>query len=194
MGGSVGGSAESEPDAGSMRAFVGLGGNLGDRWATLRGAVRRLAAGALPDTRVVAASSVYETRPLGPSKEPFFNAVIELRTRLAPRVLLDGLLRIEVEHGRQRRRRWDARTLDLDLLLMHRLGPSGWERVDGEDAGLRLPHPHITLRDFVLVPLRELAGDEAIVRGEPAAVWLERLPPGAETILRRLDGALLEPR
>jgi 2-amino-4-hydroxy-6-hydroxymethyldihydropteridine diphosphokinase len=174
------------PDS-EARAYVGLGGNLGDRLATLRSAVRAL--GEVSGTRVVAASAVYETRPVGPSTEPFLNAAVELRTRLSPAELLEALLGIEARHGRERRRRWDARTLDLDLLVYMRASGAGWEAVQIRGEGLTLPHPCIAERDFVLVPLRDLAGEEPLVGGRSLGEWLAALEPGERTVLRRLPDA-----
>lgn len=171
---------------GEMRALVGIGGNIGDRLATLRSAVRMLAEGFVPRTRVVAGSAVYETRPVGPSKEAFLNAVIELRTELPPEELLAGLLRIEAQHGRERRRRWDARTLDLDLLVVLRAEDGGWRELRVDADGLTLPHPRIGERDFVLVPLRDLTGDEAVLGGRTAGDRLAEVPEAERTILRRV--------
>ena len=173
------------------RAFVGVGGNLGDRLRTLRAAVSALGAD-VPETRVIASSSVYETRPLGPSKEPFLNAVVEVRTRLAPRRLLGQMLAIEARHGRQRTHRWGARTLDLDLLLVWRSIPSGWEGLTVDEEGLQLPHPRMVDRDFVLVPLRDLVGDEAVVQGRSVGDWLGGLGEEQRTVLRRRESGLLE--
>lgn len=169
------------------RAYVGLGGNLGDRIATLRSAARAL--GMLEGTHVVAASPVYETRPIGPSIEPFLNAAVELRTTLAPEPLLDALLAIEVQHGRERRRRWDARTLDLDLLVYLRPHAGGWLAAHVEQDVLTLPHPRIGERDFVLVPLRDLAGDALPLHGRPLEAWLCGLEDGDRTILRQVVDA-----
>jgi len=175
------------------RAFVGLGGNIGDRLQMLRAAARSLAQD-VPRTRVIAASSVYETRPVGPSTEPFLNAAIELRTELSPALLLERMLEIEARHGRERRRKWDARTLDLDLLVVQRWGPSGWEAwvVDEGGDGLVLPHPRVTERDFVLVPLGELVGDEALVGGRAPGEWLAAVEAEERTVLRRLEEGLIE--
>lgn len=166
------------------RAFVGLGGNLGDRLATLRSAVGALAR--VEATRVVGASSVYETKPLGPSEGAFLNAVAELRTRLLPAELLARMLEIEAEHGRERRRKWDARTLDLDLLLVQRrIDAEAWELEGVDGPGLRVPHPEMAKRDFVLEPLRELVGEAPVVGGRPAGWWLARLGDGERTVLGR---------
>lgn len=171
---------------GEARAYVGLGGNIGDRLATLRSAVRAL--GEVTGTRVVAASAVYETRPVGPSTEPFLNAAVELRTRLLPEALLEALLGIEAQHGRERRLRWDARTLDMDLLVYVPAGAEEPVRMRAE--GLTLPHPRIGERDFVLVPLGELLDEQAVVGGRTVGEWQRRIEPGERTILRMVaDGA-----
>jgi 2-amino-4-hydroxy-6-hydroxymethyldihydropteridine diphosphokinase len=131
------------------RAFVALGGNLGDTRAILRQALAAL--GALPRTRLVANSRFYRTPPWGLLEQPpFLNAAAELDTALAPHELLDGLLGIEHAAGRVREgERWGPRTLDLDLLHM--------EGVVLHDERLTLPHPRIGERAFVLLPLAELA-------------------------------------
>ena len=174
-------------EEGDARAYVGLGGNLGDRLATLRWAVRALQE--LPATRLVATSPIYETRPVGPSTEPFLNAAVELRTRLQPEGLLGTLLAIETLQGRKRRDKWEARTLDLDLLLYLRPTPTGWETVRARADKLTLPHPRIVERDFVLVPLRDLVGGEALLDGQTPEEWLARLDEGERTILRRVTDA-----
>ena len=124
-------------------AYVGLGANLGDREETIRAAVAEL-----PD--VVAVSPLRETDPVGVTDQPqFLNGVAALETELAPRELLDVLLAIERRLGRERRERWGPRTIDLDLLLY------GDEVID-ED-GLKIPHPRLHERRFVLEPLADLA-------------------------------------
>lgn len=174
------------------RAFVGLGGNLGDRLGTLRAAAAALDRD-LPRTRVVAASSVYETRPVGPSSEPFLNAAVELRTELRPEQLLEELLRIEQRHGRVRLRQWDARTLDLDVLLLMRASATeGWVLEETSGARLCVPHPRMVERDFVLVPLGELVEGAVEVRGKTLARWLDGLRDEQRTVLRRLDEELME--
>ena len=131
------------------RVFVSLGSNLGDREAHFALALRRLAA--LSDTDIEALSPVFETDPVGPPPQgPFLNAVVELRTGLDPRALLESLLDIEREAGRTRQAtRWLARALDLDLLLFG-------DRVIDEP-GLQVPHPRLDERPFVLEPLLSLA-------------------------------------
>ncbi len=169
------------------RVFVGLGGNEGDRVDHLRRGARALAT-AVPQTEVYATSAIYETRPVGPSSEPFLNAAVELRTRLPPPVLMEQLLAIEARHGRVRHTRWGARTLDLDLLLVLRpSGSGGFISHECRLPSLTLPHPRMTERDFVLVPLYDLTAEEPLVAGQTARWWLERLAAGQRTILRRLD-------
>ncbi len=133
-----------------MRAFVGLGSNLGDREATLRGAVAALAAE--PGIEVVALSTLRETDPVGFTDQPrFLNGVAELDTELPARELLERLLAVEHRFGRVREAvpPQGPRTLDLDLLLY------GDERID--EPGLTVPHPRLQERRFVLEPLAELA-------------------------------------
>jgi len=135
------------PSVSGIRAFIGLGANLGEREAALRGALSMLAK--RPDVRMVAYSGLYETEPVGYREQPrFLNAVACVETTLEPEPLLDVLLAIERAFGRQRIVRWGPRTLDLDLLLY------GERRVQSER--LTVPHPRLFERAFVLVPLMEL--------------------------------------
>ncbi len=141
----------------SAIACVGLGGNVGDAVATIRDALEALCA--LPGTRVLQASQLYRTPAWGREDQPaFVNAAARLETGLNPRDLLDALLALEREFGRERvdGERWGPRTLDLDLLL------HGDTAID--EPGLRLPHPHLHERAFVLVPLMDVAPD-AIIPG-----------------------------
>ncbi len=133
---------------GSHTTYIALGSNLGPRRRNLRRAVRLLEEH--EGVRVVQVSSMLETEPVGgPPQAPYFNAAAELRTELAPRPLLEVLLSIEDELGRERIVRWGPRTLDLDLLLYE-------DRVI-EEPGLRVPHPRMHERRFVLQPLCEIA-------------------------------------
>lgn len=130
-------------------AYVGLGANLGDPPAQLRFALRAIAG--LPGTRVAAVSSFYRSAPMGPADQPdYCNAVCCVETALAPRELLGALIDIERALGRTRgHERWGPRMLDLDLLHV--------EGVALDEPGLHLPHPGLARRNFVLVPLAELA-------------------------------------
>jgi 2-amino-4-hydroxy-6-hydroxymethyldihydropteridine diphosphokinase len=151
-----------------MRAFVGVGSNLGDRWAHLGAAARALRAA--PGVAVVRASRVWDTEPVGPPQPRYLNAVLELETSRTPEALLALLQAVERAAGRKRGVRWGARTLDLDLLLV------GNRVVHG--AGLRIPHPGLGRRRFVLAPLAELAPDLVVPEaGFTVAELLERAPP-----------------
>ena len=130
-----------------MKTYIGLGANLGEREAQIRLALDDLAR--LPASRLVRASSLYDSEPVGEPDQPnFLNAVAELETELTARQLLWNLLLIERRLGRTRTRRWGPRTIDLDLLLY---GP-----VVIDEPDLQVPHPELTRRSFVLVPLVEL--------------------------------------
>lgn len=133
-----------------IRAYVGIGANVGDPVRQVLAALRALADG-LPQTRLLAHSRLYRNPPFGPVPQPdYVNAVAALETRLEAPVLLAALQAIEQTAGRTREGpRWGPRTLDLDLLLF------GGECVD--EPGLRVPHPGLPDRDFVLFPLLELA-------------------------------------
>lgn len=129
-----------------FRAFVALGGNLGEVLARLKAAVEAL--GRLPGTRVEGASSLYRTRPVDASGPDFLNAVVALDTVLAPQELLRALHRIELDHERERPHVNAPRTLDLDLL--HHGGAVL------QTPTLILPHPRQAGRAFVMTPLAEL--------------------------------------
>ena len=174
--------------AGARRFFVGLGGNVGDRRDHLRRAAAALAG--LAGVELCAASSLWETRPIGPGSGRFLNAAVELRSPAAgprPAELLAAMLAIEREHGRVRRERWGDRTLDLDLLC----GFAVTGELELGEPGLRLPHPQLPRRDFVLCPLLEL-DPELRVGGRPCAELLAALAPGERSVLRRLPEPLVE--
>lgn len=131
-----------------VRAYVGLGANLGDRERTIEHAVGLLHAD--PGLHVLSVSSLRETEPWGPVEQPrFLNGVAEIETSREPRALLDVLLDIERRLGRVRKERYGPRTIDLDLLLY------GDAVVD--EPGLVVPHPRLHERAFALEPLHELA-------------------------------------
>lgn len=132
-------------------AYLGLGSNLGDREAMLRGA--REALHAPPELRVVSWSSLYRTEPVGgpAHQEAYLNAVLEVETTLDARRLLERCLEVEARFGRVRQERWGPRTLDVDLLF--------YSRELCREADLELPHPRLHLRAFVLIPLTELIPD-----------------------------------
>jgi 2-amino-4-hydroxy-6-hydroxymethyldihydropteridine diphosphokinase len=154
-----------------VRAFVGLGSNLGDREGTLRAAVGRLRS--MAATRVVRVSSLRNTEPVGYVDQPrFLNGAVELETELPAHELLDVLLELERGFGRDRSASppRGPRTLDLDLLLY------GGEEI--AEPGLEVPHPRLHERRFVLEPLAEL---------DPALEVPGKGP--VQTLLARLDSA-----
>lgn len=130
-------------------AYIGIGSNIGDRLSNIYKAVSLIEDS--PDVRVTNKSSLYETVPVGYLDQPdFLNAVIEIKTSLKPLELLQTTKRIENKMRRKRERRWGPRTIDLDILL--------YDEVEMNEPHLHLPHPEITNRAFVLVPLSEIAG------------------------------------
>ncbi len=151
-----------------MRAYVGVGSNLGDRWANLALAARALRAE--PRLALLRASRVYDTAPLGPPQPRYLNAVLELESGAPAPALLEALQRVERAAGRRRGARWGARTLDLDLLLL-----------EGEvirRPGLVVPHPGLATRRFVLAPLAELCPERVVPgTGRTVAELLARVPP-----------------
>lgn len=152
-------------------AFVGLGSNLAGPVDQVIAGAEALAA--IADTRLVARSPLYGSAPMGPADQPdYVNAVARLRTDLAPHVLLEELQRIEAETGRDRSgERWGPRTLDLDLLL--------YDDVRCRDEWLTLPHPGITERAFVLVPLADIAPDVTLPgNDEPVGRLATRIERG----------------
>jgi 2-amino-4-hydroxy-6-hydroxymethyldihydropteridine diphosphokinase len=149
-------------------AYLGLGANEGEPRRQLQEATARLAA--TEEIEVVKASSFYLNPPLGPPDQPWYiNAVIQVRTRLAPEELLRVLHRVERDLGRVRGERWGPRLIDIDLLLYNGLIISGPD--------LCLPHPEMHKRPFVLVPLAEMA---------PQA-WHPGLEKTAAELLAELD-------
>jgi 2-amino-4-hydroxy-6-hydroxymethyldihydropteridine diphosphokinase len=135
----------------TVRAYIGIGSNLDDPSARVQAAFGELQR--LPATRLAARSSLYGSKPMGPADQPdYVNAVAAVDTCMAAAELLQALAQIEERQGRQRgAARWGPRTLDLDLLLY------GEQRI--APPILTVPHPGMHERDFVLVPLAEIAGD-----------------------------------
>ncbi|WP_341501987.1 2-amino-4-hydroxy-6-hydroxymethyldihydropteridine diphosphokinase [Gallaecimonas sp. GXIMD4217] len=159
-------------------AYIGLGANLAQPARQLRLALHALAA--LPGSKLLGASSLYHSAPMGPQDQPdYVNAVAALETELEPLALLDALQAIERQQGRVRKRRWGERTLDLDLLLY-----AGREI---DHPRLTLPHPGLTQRPFVLAPLCELAPALTLPGGGCPHRHLAELPAGG---LRRAGPAL----
>ena len=155
-----------------MRIAVGFGSNVGDGTAHLVSGLERLSR----RWRPLAASSLYESAPVGPVEQgAFVNAVVVFETDDPPERVLDYLLAVEQERGRIREVRWGPRTLDLDVLLY------GREVVDRP--GLTVPHPELANRRFVLEPLVEAWPDAALPDGTPVA---RLLPAVADQEVRRI--------
>ncbi len=141
--------AASNTTAGSqqaLRAYIGLGANLGDAQATILQAIQKIAA--LPHTQLSARSSLFLSAPIDADGSDYVNAVVQVRTTLSAHALLTYLQELELAFGRERPYHHAPRTLDLDLLLY------GDEEISTEE--LNVPHPRMTERAFVLLPLLQL--------------------------------------
>jgi 2-amino-4-hydroxy-6-hydroxymethyldihydropteridine diphosphokinase len=138
----------------TIRVYVGIGSNLNDPVAQVKEAIEELEV--LPDTIMEACSSLYSCKPMGPQDQPdYVNAVVALDTLLSPADLLQRLQRIEELQGRERdAEQWGPRILDLDLLMY------GKKVIDTDE--LKVPHPGMHERDFVIIPLAEIAGNISI--------------------------------
>ncbi len=144
-------------------AYIALGANLADPVTQIRSALEALPD--IPESRLLRASSLYRTAPVGIHGQPdFINAVAVLETTLTPLALLAALLEVEARFGRRRDYHHAPRTLDLDLLL--------YDAKTLDTPELQLPHPRMHLRAFVLAPLLEIAPDCAIPGRGSAAAWL----------------------
>ena len=144
-------------------AYVALGANLADPVVQVRAALEALAR--LPQARLLCASSLYRTAPVGIHRQPdFINAVTALETNLSPLELLTALFAVEEEFGRRRDFHHAPRTLDLDLLL--------YDEQVIDSPQLRLPHPRMHLRAFVIAPLLEIAPNCRIPGRGLAKAWL----------------------
>ncbi|MBB4187492.1 2-amino-4-hydroxy-6-hydroxymethyldihydropteridine diphosphokinase [Sinorhizobium terangae] len=144
------------------RATLGLGGNLGDPPRTMAEALRAL--DKRSDCRITAVSRLYRTPPWGKTDQAwFFNACAEVETALDPEALLDTCLDIERAMKRIRKERWGPRTIDIDVLT--------FAGVNSASEKLELPHPRMTERGFVLMPLADFAADLSI-EGRTVREWL----------------------
>ncbi|WP_341732382.1 2-amino-4-hydroxy-6-hydroxymethyldihydropteridine diphosphokinase [Microcoleus sp. EPA2] len=133
----------------STKCAIALGSNLGDSLTILKSAIETL--NNTPEIEVKSHSSWYQTAPVGPPQPDYINACAILEVTLEPQQLLAKLLEIEIKFNRIRQEKWGPRTLDLDLLL--------YDNLVLETPTLTLPHPRMTERAFVLVPLAEIAPD-----------------------------------
>jgi len=157
-----------------MRAYLALGSNLADPLHQVRAALDALAA--LPQTRLLATSSLYRTPPYGPPDQPdYLNAAVLLETTLAPEALLDLTQRIELEQGRVRKdERWGPRTLDLDIMLFGNLTLN--------TPRLTVPHYDMHNRAFMLVPLFEIAPELIFPNGT-----------SLKSLIATLDSSAIQP-
>ena len=150
-----------------VEVLLGLGGNLGDPAATIAAALTRLDRGGV---RILRRSGFYRTAPWGVADQPdFVNLCAVAETALPPQALLALIHGIEADLGRERRERWGPRVIDIDILIY------GDAAVD--EPGLTMPHPRLTERAFVLVPLAEIAGGVAIA-GKTVRAWAEAVDRG----------------
>ena len=134
----------------STIAYIGIGSNLGDKFFNCRYSIDKI--NQLPGCHVSAVSAIFKTEPVGVTGQPWYaNCVVELSTTQGPTQLLKGLLSIESDMGRIRKKRWEARIIDLDILLF------GQEIIESNN--LMIPHPLLHKRQFVLEPLDQLAPD-----------------------------------
>lgn len=146
--------------------YIALGANLGEPIQTLKDAILHLSG--LPQLKFLRSSSLYSSTPMGPSDQPdYVNAVCCADTDLMPLELLDLLQAVEHQFGRQRTKHWGPRTLDLDLLL--------YDDSVIDEPRLSVPHPGLTERDFVLIPLAELAPELRLPDGRSVASLLTNM-------------------
>jgi 2-amino-4-hydroxy-6-hydroxymethyldihydropteridine diphosphokinase len=132
----------------SETAYIAVGSNLGRRALNCREAIERMEL--IPGCRVVAESGLFQTEPVGVHDQDWYvNGVVAVATELEPLPLLEALLAVEAAMGRKREEKWEARIIDLDILLY------GQAVID--EADLKIPHPLMHLRRFVLVPINRLA-------------------------------------
>ncbi|MSP39699.1 MAG: 2-amino-4-hydroxy-6-hydroxymethyldihydropteridine diphosphokinase [Deltaproteobacteria bacterium] len=130
------------------QVYIGIGTNVGNKRENFFEAVTRLTK--LPDTRVLKESSLYESEPLGEAKDWYVNGAVEIETKFKPDMLLKQFKNIERSMGRKKiKKRWGARVIDLDILL--------YDSAVVKKKTLRIPHPEMASRKFVLIPLSEIA-------------------------------------
>ena len=150
-----------------MLAYIGLGSNLENPRAQVEQALVELEA--IPESELLATSPLYRSAPVGPGDQPdYINAVALLETSLTPLALLDALQAIEHSHQRVRIEHWGPRTLDLDILLLDQ------QTIDSER--LKVPHPYLTQRNFVLYPLADIAPDLRLPDGKSLQQLITQCP------------------
>jgi 2-amino-4-hydroxy-6-hydroxymethyldihydropteridine diphosphokinase len=161
----------------SHRAVLALGSNLGHRFDTLQAAVDVIVD--TPGVEVVAASPVYETKPVGGPPQPdYLNAVLVLRTALPPTLLLERAHAVEQALHRVREERWAARTVDVDVIV--------YDDLRSDDPNLTLPHPRAHLRAFVLAPWHDVEPD-AVLPGHGSVADLLAVAADRDDLSMRAD-------
>lgn len=159
------------------QVLLGLGGNLGDPAAAIEAALAQFEGAGI---HLISRSAAYRTPPWGPVPQPdFVNLCVQAETALSPRGVLAVTSAVEVALGRERRERWGPRVIDIDILA--------YDDLVVAEPDLEIPHPRLTQRAFVLVPLSEIAPDWTIA-GRPIRAWalatdatgIERLAPSAD--------------
>ena len=163
------------------QVFIGLGANLNDPQQQIIDALNCIKL--IPRSSLIQYSSLYGSKPLGPTEQPqYVNAVALIETTLPPVKFLKALQAIEIQQGRVRKaQRWGARTLDLDIILFGQLAI--------ETEQLTVPHYHFHQREFVLYPLAEIKPKLVLPDGQPLTLLLEKTPRNGLTLLR--DSAAL---
>jgi len=147
-------------------AIIALGSNIGDKAANIRDAVSRLTAQGT-GVEAVKFSRIFKTPPWGITDQDWFtNACLTVRTHLDPHELLDVCLDVERQLGRERKQKWGPRVIDLDVLIY------GDQIIESDT--LTIPHPHMSERAFVLIPLRDVA-PEQLINEKPIDHWLAKL-------------------
>ncbi len=145
-------------------AYIGLGSNLDNPVNQVLRATRALKELSLPSGFQL--SPLYQTKPVGPPQPDYINAVVRLETELPPLVLLDALQAIEAQHQRERKIHWGPRTLDLDILL--------YDDLLIDNARLKVPHPYLCERTFVIAPLYYIAPELVLPNGTPLkSLWAQ---------------------
>ncbi|MEP1207463.1 MAG: 2-amino-4-hydroxy-6-hydroxymethyldihydropteridine diphosphokinase [Rhizobiaceae bacterium] len=147
------------------KAWLGLGGNIGDVKAAMARALQGLDAD--PEVSVISVSAIYKTPPWGLEDQPWFlNCCAEITTTLAPEALLEKCQEAERQGKRERVVRWGPRTIDVDIIA--------FEGIEQTEQRLTIPHPRATERAFVMVPLAEIA-PQVVINGSTAGHWLTKL-------------------
>ncbi len=154
--------------------LLGLGSNIGDREKNIINALHLLELNF--SIKIISISSLYETEPVGLKEQPpFLNIVCKIKTELQPDELLKSCLSVEKDLGRVRMVHWGPRIIDIDILFYND------EIINSEI--LTIPHPRITERKFVLIPLLEICRDEKIFKGCTASDWLKEVEDDSQVVL-----------